>query len=277
MSARAASELPNSRPAETIPEAVRQARAALRRFREARASGEFVPADPGAPICARIQLPLPHPGAEDRIQLLDESEFPGGVLQVFRKLRPLVEDLLLGYDAEFVGMLESDADGVGVWRCQDMTVVVNVNNQTFAPFARLCDGDFGGRPTEAGHLVIAVNCAWTSAADIGQFWDRDLKARARRLIEERPWLDLYHLFALRTAGGATAWLYHTWGEPWKLYHSPDTDAGAECGELIKAFAGPWAAGAQHLRPDAGEVASLMAEAQRDYAARQPRKRGVRLW
>jgi hypothetical protein len=39
------------------------------------------------------------------------------------------------YDAQFVGMLETDADGVGVWSTSDTTVVAQVNNAIFGPFA----------------------------------------------------------------------------------------------------------------------------------------------
>ncbi len=50
-------------------------------------------------------------------------------MQGFRKLRPLVEDhFLSGYDPEFMGMLESPADGMGVWSAAggDTTVVAQV-------------------------------------------------------------------------------------------------------------------------------------------------------
>jgi hypothetical protein len=128
-------------------------------------------------------------------------------------------------------MLESDADGVGVWSTADTTLVAQVrvrqasrgaavpgspagrsrrwarrcrrqalrcaaatalqlaggcrsglsvhvtaapqvNNATFAPFAQLCDGKYGSKPTQPEHTVLAVNPAWTSSRDIGQPWDR---------------------------------------------------------------------------------------------------------
>jgi hypothetical protein len=82
--------------------------------------------------------------------------------------------MLEGYDAEFVGMLESPADGVGVWSAAAAaaTVVANVNNATFAPFARLCAGDFGSRVLQPGHLLIVVNHGWTTSRDIGQLWQK---------------------------------------------------------------------------------------------------------
>jgi hypothetical protein len=51
------------------------------------------------------------------------SSSQGGAQQRFRCTRPLVEGLLEGYDAEFLGMLESPMDGIGVWTTSaDMTV-----------------------------------------------------------------------------------------------------------------------------------------------------------
>jgi hypothetical protein len=47
-----------------------------------------------------------------------------------------------------------------------------VNNATFAPFADLCDGKYGAKPTQAEHTVLAINPAWTGPRDIGQPWDR---------------------------------------------------------------------------------------------------------
>jgi hypothetical protein len=69
-------------------------------------------------------------------------------------------------------MLESDADGVGVWSTADTTLVAQVNNATFEPFAQLCDGKYGVKPTLPEHTVLAVNPAWTDSRDIGQPWDR---------------------------------------------------------------------------------------------------------
>jgi hypothetical protein len=86
---------------------VAQARQAFRAFRASHrtdidgnsaASGSGAPTALAAgPLCCRVQLPIPHPGEEDKIRLLDEGEFPGGVQQRFRQLRPLVDGLLEGF------------------------------------------------------------------------------------------------------------------------------------------------------------------------------------
>ena len=88
-----------------------QARHALRSFREAHAASatsivaqQEQPEDSqlnsgsgsSALTCCRIQLPIPHPGDEDAVQLLDSSKFPGGIRQLTRQMAPLVDDLMYG-------------------------------------------------------------------------------------------------------------------------------------------------------------------------------------
>lgn len=76
--------------------------------------------------------------------------------------------MLEGYgDLSFVGMLEAEADGVGVWSTRDMTAVVNVTNATMRPFVDLAEGVYGARVTQAGHLLLAVNCQWTKSKCVG--------------------------------------------------------------------------------------------------------------
>lgn len=83
-------------PCRTIPDAVQQARSAFRQFREDIKEGKVTKANPEHPYCCRIQIPLPHPDDDDTIRILDDGEFPGGVRQKFRQLRPKVEDTLFG-------------------------------------------------------------------------------------------------------------------------------------------------------------------------------------
>lgn len=54
--------------------------------------------EPGHPYCCRVQLPIAHPGDEERIKIIDAAEFPGGVQQQLRQLKPMVESLLFGRD-----------------------------------------------------------------------------------------------------------------------------------------------------------------------------------
>ncbi|KAL4436363.1 hypothetical protein ABPG77_009925 [Micractinium sp. CCAP 211/92] len=174
------------------------------------------------PIRLTVRLPLPSPSRkDDNLANFDEQDWPGGIQQRFRRLRPLVEEgLLSGYDPQFVGMLESPADGMGVWRAAggDVTVVAQVGNLNFAPFARLCAGEFGGRVLEPGHTLLVVNPTFTSSRDIGQLWDRKLKAAAAEIIDDASaWLPLYHLWDVRTAQGATGMLFRAWPYDWQLY------------------------------------------------------------
>ncbi|PSC71803.1 Glycosyltransferase LARGE2 [Micractinium conductrix] len=107
-----------------------------------------------------------------------------------------------GYDAQFVGMLESPADGIGVWRAASgaMTVVCQPGNLNFAPFAKLCAGEYGSAVLDPGHALLAVNPSWTRSADIGQLWDRKLKAAAAALIDTPgTWQQLYCLQDVRTS------------------------------------------------------------------------------
>ena len=76
------------------------------------------------------------------------------------------------YGAEYLGMLESPAEGIGCWTTSDTTVVTLVGNATFPAFAKLCEGGYGSKTLEPNHTIIVVNPEWTKSKDIGQPWDR---------------------------------------------------------------------------------------------------------
>jgi hypothetical protein len=96
-------------------------------------------------------------------------------------------------------------------------------NATFPAFAKLCAGGFGAQPTQPGQAVVVVS-EWTRAADIGQPWQRELKAAARELVDAGGWAPLYAARMVRTSRGAAfGCLTAAWGEPWRLYAA---DAGA---------------------------------------------------
>lgn len=153
------------------------ARAALRRFREDRAAGAAAPPRApggGGPAPWRLTLDLPLPVApgiaagglpleESPFGLADEGDWPGGPPQRFRALRQVVDRLLEGYGAEFVGALEDPADGLGAWRVGgDATVVGVVYNATFearAPGAPLgcclrCYGVLRARPRRSSRGAL---------------------------------------------------------------------------------------------------------------------------
>lgn len=217
-----------------------------RRYREAVAAGQVtLPAQgPG-----KLRIDLPWPSSEDdAVRLLDEAAWPGGVVQRFRALRPCVEALLEGYEgcsalhmqhsyrygASFAGMLESDADGVGVWSTPDMTAVINVTNATIQPFVDLAEGEYGSRVTQDGHMLLAINCQWTSSRclvehdqyvvqrphrDVGQLWDWGLRKRAAALIDDSapPWETVYALKPVYTSRGRCGIVFCAFPGPWQLY------------------------------------------------------------
>ncbi len=60
--------------------------------------------------------------------------------------------------------------------CSFCVLTMQVGNLNFAPFARLCAGEFGGAPLDPGHTLLVVNPTWTRSADIGQV--RSITSRA---------------------------------------------------------------------------------------------------
>lgn len=230
-------------PPRTHGAVVREARAALRRFREDQARRVE-----GGPWRLLLDVPLPVaagisasglPLEQAPFSVNDEGDWPGGAAQRFRALRQVVEPLLDGYGASFLGMLESPSDGLGVWRAPGLVVAGVVTNATFPAFARLADGDYGdapGRPDEA--LLVAAE--WTRARDIGQPWDWALRERSRELLDGGGWRPLYTARMVRTGRGrAYGCLTAAWGEPWRLYGSAgDESSGLEDRPLLESAAEP---------------------------------------
>ncbi|GLC66842.1 hypothetical protein PLESTF_000482000 [Pleodorina starrii] len=190
-----------------------------------------------------VELPLPSQrvgflgrGAPqpDLLMLLDEGDYPGGEVQRFRVLRKLVEALLEGYDAEFLGFLEDGADGVGLWSCgRDMTLIANVTNATVPSLVKLFDGGYGSRVTRPGHSVVAVNPQWTDAGSVGQPWQWRLRQRAAEVLDESRWTTLYSARMLRGSRGANGLLTRAWPHRWALYPAATPDA-RHLGECLLA-------------------------------------------
>lgn len=61
------------------------------------------------------------------------------------------------------------ADGVWIWRLDGMTAVLGVNSMTAAMLVDLWEEL---RSNKDVHTLIAVNCSWSNAEDIGQPWQR---------------------------------------------------------------------------------------------------------
>jgi hypothetical protein len=172
-----------------------------------------------------VTLPLPIPGDSSRaVALADDYLFPGGQQQRFRALSPCVDALLDGYTPSFKGLVDGPADGVGIWAIgDDATAISFVSNATVPALLRLVGGDFGARPAQAGHTVVAVNPSWTVSSDVGNFWEVGLRAKAKPVLEGTAWEAFYVALPLRRAGGATALLLRAWPGPWRLLALPQGD------------------------------------------------------
>ncbi|EFJ48729.1 hypothetical protein VOLCADRAFT_104580 [Volvox carteri f. nagariensis] len=227
-------------------------------------SGSLADAAAEGPRRLIIELPLPSQRVgflgrgsslpSDLVMLLDEGDYPGGVLQRFRVLRKLVDELLEGYDAEFLGLLEDSADGVGLWSCgRDMTLVANITNATVPSLIKLLDGWYGSRTTSPEHTVIAVNPQWTDASSVGQPWQTSLRQRAAEVLDEATWSTLYCARVLRGSRGANGLLHRAWPHRWTLYPTATPDTRYVGGCLL----------ASPTRPPADLILSKLNEAKPD--------------
>eukprot|EP00793_Prasinoderma_coloniale_P001071 PRCOL_00006062-RA len=247
-------------PAVTYRAACAQARRAL--------LGALGGSAPAQGVRLTVELPLPAPGRAltECVRPADDALFPGGMRQRFRdSLRPMVDEMLDGMPGapRFVGCLEDAADGIGVWSCEDYTVVTYVGDQTFAPFRALMNGQYGERPTRANHAIILVNPYWSEAANVGQPWQFELREDARRLMApSTDWRACYALRPVRAEGrgiraqaGAQALLHrHSLEHDWVLCRTSGEWDLQVCADVPLAA---WSA-----EPAAAEVRSALAEAAR---------------
>lgn len=150
-----------------------------------------------------IEMPYLPPGFDlsAPLQPEDYSRWPGGLQQRQRVgLVPMVDAMLEGYDPEFLGLIDV---GMGVWsfangRC---TAVSHVSDLTFSQFDRLCSGFYGSRPTRPDHTLLLVNPRFSCAANVGQPWDRQLRKRATKLLDEGGWRMAFLAMPLGDGGG----------------------------------------------------------------------------
>jgi hypothetical protein len=218
-------------PPKTCKDVVRAARSALRKLRDTKTTK--LPSQQQQTRLI-IQLPFPSPTyassppeQADLLRAYDEGEWPGGIQQKFHSLKSLVETLLEGYQPSFVGMLESPADGIGVWSAagSTMTITTLVSNPTFSPFAKLCSGEYGSKILQNDHTILCINPSWTNSRDIGQLWDGELRRQAALLIDggvaSPPWMDVYNYTDVRTPSGATGLLLYSYGGQWEVWFCPD--------------------------------------------------------
>jgi hypothetical protein len=106
---------------------------------------------------------------------------------------------------------------------EQATAISLVSNATVSTLIRLCGGAFGARPTLPSHTIIAVNPSWTQSADVGQLWDRTLRADAAQVLEKSPvaWEEIYTALPLRRRDGGTAILLRAYPGPWRALSLPE--------------------------------------------------------
>ena len=57
-----------------------------------------------------------------------------------------VENMLSGYGFQYLGLLDKDADGMGLWTAtEDLTVVAHPSDTTMQFFVNLLRGEYGKR------------------------------------------------------------------------------------------------------------------------------------
>ena len=175
--------IPFKAPPRTCTSAASEARAVLRALREGATSG-----DASVPRRVRVELPLP-PADRDTDDLVylglhgQAADWSGGMQQRFRVTKGYVEDAMLdGYDHEYLGLLDRDADGMGVWRVgENMTAVAHPSDVTVGFFLRLLRGEYGDAVLDPSHVVVVVNAFWSGNGErVGQPWEFGLKREARR-------------------------------------------------------------------------------------------------
>ena len=215
-------------PPSTCTGAAAEARQVLRLLREGAAR-----ADASVPRRVRVELPLP-PADMDTDAMVylglhgQAADWSGGMQQRLRVTKALIDGeggLLDGYaDAKYLGLLDRDADGMGVWTLgEDLTIVTHPSDTTMRYFLDLCRGEYGNRVRDDSHVLCAVNAFWSgdgaSAGDrVGQPWELGLKREAKEVLtRDGDWDVVYCARRIRSAAGVEGTLRRAWPGPWRLF------------------------------------------------------------
>ena len=218
-------------PPGTISGAASEARAVLRLLREA--SQQNI----ACPKRVRIELPLPLVDLDPDVFAFaglhgQASDWSGGLGQRFRVTKGLIDDYVLdGYENEYLGLLDRDADGMGVWRVgggsegeggHDCTVVTHPADTTAGFFLKLLDGEYGKAVTKSNHLIVVVNAFWSGSGEkVGQPWEFGLREQAKQVlsVKDGGWEKVYCARRCRSASGVEGTLCRKWPEPWRLFNT----------------------------------------------------------
>jgi hypothetical protein len=226
-------------PPTTISGASSEAKQVLRLLREA-SSGAGVE----SPKRVRIELPLPLSdfGSDDVDKDVlafagfggQASDWSGGMAQRFRVTKGLIDDYVLdGYENDYLGLLDRDADGMGVWRVgggdsggHDCTLLTHAADTTGEFLIKLIEGEYGSAVAKDTHLIVVVNAFWTgSGENVGQPWEFALRKKAREVLNTTNggWEKVYCARRVRSAAGVEGTLVRRWPSPWRLWD----DCGVE--------------------------------------------------
>lgn len=191
----------------------------------------------------RIELPLPSLDVGgDRIAYLglhgQAADWSGGMEQRYRVTRKLIEEhALAGYDYTYHGLLDRDAEGMGLWTCGDfMTMTTHPSDTTFGYFIKLLNGEYGGLEKirdDPTHLVVVVNAFWSGKGEsVGQPWEFGLKKAARETLggSSGDWEKAYSCRRARSAAGVEGTLIRRWPGAWRLFDADGYDVVREWDE-----------------------------------------------
>ncbi|CAL6407129.1 unnamed protein product [Bathycoccus prasinos] len=212
-----------SLPPRTCSEAAIEARNVLRYLREK--------TDVVSTKRVRVELPLPRESEDDRIVWLglhgQASDWSGGMSERLAKTKVVVETMLSGYAFRYLGLLDKDAEGMGLWTAtEDMSIVAHPSDTTIVPFfLNLLRGEYGERVVnEREHFLVVVNGFWSGNGEkVGQPWQFRLREEAKEYLatdtigEEKRWEKVYSCRRARSAAGIEGTLVRRYPEPWSLF------------------------------------------------------------
>jgi hypothetical protein len=210
-------------PPRTCSEAAIEARNVLRKLREEEQQ-------PSKSIRTtkrlRVELPLPREDKGDEIVWLglhgQASDWSGGMSERFAKTKVVVETMLSGYEYKYLGLLDKDAEGMGLWTAtEDMSVVTMPSDTTMQFFVNLLKGAYGARVVDdREHFLLVVNGFWSGSGEkCGQPWQFGLRREAKELLstEGKRWEKVYSCRRARSAAGVEGTLVRRYPEPWSLF------------------------------------------------------------
>ena len=142
--------------------------------------------------------------------------------QRYRVTKRYVEDCMLdGYEYQYLGLLDRDADGMGVWKAgENMTVVTHPADTTMNFFLALLRGEYGKRITAPDHVTVVVNAFWSGAGEkVGQPWEFGLRKEAKEVLgrDNGDWDKVYVCRRVRSAAGVEGTLRRAYPDRWQLF------------------------------------------------------------